>query len=379
MLNLGCVFLRPGDCPVWRLILCAGLGDLRYTNPCVSIMKNNKPEVYCTFQEAPAHHFPGHPEAPKRIHSLGDWLENPPYPEISWLEFSPAKESELMLVHDQALLAFLREECQKGAHEFEPSPTYVTVDSYQAALGAVGATLAVSRRILSEGTGYGFAIVRPPGHHAERDASMGFCLLNNIAVAAADAVASGLERVAIVDLDAHHGNGTQAIFWETPEVGYLSTHEGDIYPGTGGQASAGHARGRIINLPLPSFSGDQAYEQIFDQIVSPWLEGFQPEMIFVSAGYDAHFSDPLTTLTLSTQGYHRLTSRLVSSAEALCEGRLMFVLEGGYDPLGLADNLQACLAAMTGHEDFPDHYGEGPGVRPNINPILTTVKQIHQF
>jgi len=370
---------RFSNCPGWRVNLCAGLSDLRYTNPCVVIMNNKKLEVYCTFQEAPAHRFPGHPEAPKRIHSLGDWLENPPYPEISWLEFSPAKESEITLVHDQALLVFLREECQKGAHEFEPSPSYVTKASFQAALGAVGGTLAVSRKILSGGKGRGFAIVRPPGHHAEPDASMGFCLLNNIAVAAADAVASGLERVAIVDMDAHHGNGTQAIFWETSAVGYLSTHEADIYPGSGRLGSAGHACGRIINLPLPAFSGNQAYEQVFDQIVLPWLEDFQPEMIFVSAGFDAHFSDPLTTLTLDTTGYYRLTRKLLSSAEAICEGRLMFVLEGGYDPLGLADNIQACLAAMAGHEDFSDHYGEGPGVRPEINSLIEQTRQLHQL
>ena len=342
-------------------------------------MNKNELKVYCTFQEAPEHHFPRHPEAPKRIHSLGKWQENPPYPEIKWLDFSPAGESEVMLVHDPSLLAFLREECQKGAHEFEPSPSYVTEASYQAALGAVGATLAVSRKILSEGTGYGFAIVRPPGHHAERDASMGFCLLNNIAVAAADAVASGLEKVAIVDIDAHHGNGTQAIFWDTPEVGYLSTHEADIYPGSGSLVSAGHARGRIINLPLPSFSGNQAYEKLFDRVVLPWLEAFQPEMIFVSAGFDAHFSDPLTTLTLDTHGYHQLTRKLAASAERLCEGRMMVVLEGGYDPLGLADNIQATLSAMGGQGDFPDHYGKGPDVQPNINPLIEQTLTIHHL
>lgn len=342
-------------------------------------MNEKQPVVYCTFQASPEHRFQGHPEAPKRIHALGEWLENLPYPEITWLDFLPASPSDLMLVHDESLLSFLREECAKGPHEFEPSPSYVTEASYQAALGAAGATLTLSRRILSAGSGRGFAIVRPPGHHAERNASMGFCLFNNLAVAAADAVSSGLERVAIVDIDAHHGNGTQAIFWRTPEVGYLSTHETDIYPGSGGIESAGHARGRIINLPLPAFSGGQAFEQVFDKIVLPWLEAFQPEMIFVSAGFDAHFSDPLTTLTLDTQDYYRLTRKLVSSAEEICEGRLMFVLEGGYDPLGLADNIQACLAAMAGHENFPNHYGEGPGVRPNIKPILTKAKQLHHL
>jgi acetoin utilization deacetylase AcuC-like enzyme len=342
-------------------------------------MNEKKTKVYCTFQEASAHRFPGHPEAPKRIHALVKWLEHPPFPEVVWLDYSPASESDVMLVHHESLLSFLHEECQKGAHEFEPSPSYVTQASYQAALSAVGATLAVSRKILSVGKGCGFALVRPPGHHASRDSAMGFCLLNNIAIAAADAVASGLERVAIVDLDAHHGNGTEEIFWGTPEVGYLSTHERDMFPGSGQINSAPHAHGRILNIPLPSFAGNQAFFRVYTQIVLPWLESFQPEMIFVSAGFDAHFSDPLTTLTLDTQGYYRLTRMLVSCAEALCAGRLMFVLEGGYDPMALADNIQACLGAMAGHEDFPDHFGSGPGVRPEIDQLLDQLTQFHHL
>jgi acetoin utilization deacetylase AcuC-like enzyme len=342
-------------------------------------MNEKENQVTCTFQEAPAHRFPGHPEAPKRIQTLGKWLAHPPYPEISWHAFEPASESDVMLVHDESLLAFLRAACQLGAHEFEPSPTYVTEGSYAAALEAVGATLAVSREILSKGKGHGFAFVRPPGHHAEPDAAMGFCLFNNIAVAAADAVASGVGRVAIVDFDAHHGNGTQAIFWNTPQVGYLSTHEGHIYPGSGQWDSAGHARGRIVNIPLPRFAGNQAFEHLYLQVIHPWLVHFQPEMILVSAGFDAHFSDPLTTLTLDTQGYYRLARNLVASADSLCKGRLMFVLEGGYDPLALADNAQACLAAMTGHEDFPDHYGKAPAVCPDITSLIHQLREYHHL
>ncbi|MFW5714607.1 MAG: hypothetical protein ACOCYU_08040, partial [Brevefilum sp.] len=155
-------------------------------------MNEKQPDIYCTFQAALGHRFPGHPESPKRIQSLGEWVEHPPYPEMAWLDFSHATVADVTLVHRESLLSFLRAESQKGAHEFEPSPSYVTEDSYQAALGAVGATLAVSRKIIAEGTGCGFVMVRPPGHHAEPDRAMGFCLLNNIAVAAADAVASGL-------------------------------------------------------------------------------------------------------------------------------------------------------------------------------------------
>ncbi len=342
-------------------------------------MNEKKSKVYCTFQDAPDHHFPGHPESPNRLQSLKGWLKDPPYPEIEWLDYSPAKEADVLLIHHKTLLDDLKYECQLGSHEFEPSPSYVTEGSYQAALNAVGGTLAVSRRILEEGSGFGFAIVRPPGHHAEPDESMGFCLINNIAIAAADAVASGLARVAIVDFDAHHGNGTQAAFWDTPQVGYFSTHERNIYPGTGLISSASHARGRIINVPLPAFSGNNTFIKIFDELLSPWIQNFKPEMLFISAGYDPHFSDPITTLTLNTKGFFQMAKKLVKLAEEICGGKMMFVLEGGYDPVALKDNIQCSLAAMSRHGSFPDHYGKGPNVSPDIDQLIIDLQNTHQL
>lgn len=305
------------------------------------------------------------------------WLEDPPYPQMQWLNFEPAQEGEVMLVHDSALLSFLKDACQQGTHEFEPSPSYVTRESYDAALGAVGATLAVSRRIISDGNGRGFSIIRPPGHHAEPNASMGFCLLNNVAIAATDAVISGLKKVAIVDIDAHHGNGTEAAFWNTEEVGYLSTHETHIYPGSGSLSEAAHARGRIINIPLPAFSGNTAFIGIFEQIVVPWLRTYRPEMIFVSAGFDAHFSDPLTTLMLDTSGYHYLTQLLAEAADELCDGRIQYVLEGGYDPKALQDNIQACLAALSGSNDYVDQYGEAPEQSRDVMGLIESLRERH--
>jgi acetoin utilization deacetylase AcuC-like enzyme len=208
---------------------------------------------------------------------------------------------------------------------------------------------------------------------------MGFCLMNNIAIAAADAVACGLGSVAIFDFDAHHGNGTEAAFWDTSEVGFCSTHENGVYPGTGHTQSASHARGRIINIPLPAFAGNSAFTQIIHQVVEPWLAKCQPEMLFVSAGFDGHFSDPFTSLTLDTGGYYSMTSLLVQLAETYCEGRIMFVLEGGYDPIALKDNIQACLAAMSGYETYADHYGKGPDVNVNIEPLIEEIRTLHQL
>jgi len=363
---------------IYIILLCAWFALAVYYY-LLKMKIENISKVYCTYHEAPEHRFPNHPESPQRISDLGAWRDSPPYPEIEWLPFEPAQEGEVSLVHHQSLLAEIKAESQQGPHEFEPAPTYVTATSYQDALGAAGATLAVSRRIISEGKGRGFAIVRPPGHHADGDTAMGFCLLNNVAIAAADAVASGLGRVAIVDFDAHHGNGTQAIFWDTPEVGYFSTHEGGIYPGSGRLEEAPHARGRIINCPLPAFAGDAAFQKIMDEVVEPWLAVFRPEMIFISAGFDAHFSDPLTTLTLDTKGYYMLTKHLVSFADQYAGGRILFVLEGGYDPRALGDNIQACLAAMCDCAEYPDHYGEAPGVGPDVGSLIKKLREHHNI
>jgi acetoin utilization deacetylase AcuC-like enzyme len=343
------------------------------------MMNNKEKQVYCTFQDAPQHTFPGHPESPHRLHLMREWITDPPYPEMVWLDFEPAPEADVLLVHSKAMLESIKAACRMGPHEFEPSPSYVTEDSCLAAFGAVGATLAVSRRILADGHGRGFAIVRPPGHHAEPDQPMGFCLLNNIAIAAADAVASGVGKVAIIDFDAHHGNGTQAAFWQSPQVGYLSTHEMNIYPGSGRIESAPHARGRIINIPLPPFSDTHAFLDIFHGVAAPWLRNFGAEMLLVSAGFDPHFSDPLTTLTLDTAGFFRITQMLADLAEEFCQGRILFVLEGGYDPLALRDNIQACLSALCGHSSYPDHYGRSPGGRSEVKTIIEKLQNLHHI
>jgi acetoin utilization deacetylase AcuC-like enzyme len=335
--------------------------------------------VYCTFYDAPEHVYSGHPESPQRLQLMRQWLQTPPYPEMTWLDFEPASEADIFLIHRQRMLDTLKIACQRGPHEFEPSPTYVTESSCQAAFSAAGATLAVSRRILSDGRGRGFAIVRPPGHHAEPDRSSGFCLLNNIAIAAADAVASGVGKVAILDFDAHHGNGTQAAFWNTAEVGYFSTHEENLFPGSGHLESAPHARGRIINVPLPAFSTNSVFLSIYEQIAYPWLRNFRADLLLVSAGYDIHFSDPLTTSTLDTAGFFQLAQMLVSMAEACCQGRILFVLEGGYDPAALRDNVQACLAALCGRSSFPDHYGRSPGGRSVNTAFIDKLKDLHQL
>ncbi|MBG0771646.1 MAG: histone deacetylase, partial [Anaerolineaceae bacterium] len=292
-------------------------------------------------------------------------------------DYEPARMGDLILGHSQKMIEYLQVACGQGPQEIEQAPTFVTPASFQAALGAAGATLAVSRKVLDEGTGRGFAIVRPPGHHATHDQAMGFCLFNNLAIAAADAVISGVGKVAIFDFDAHHGNGIEDIFWNTEQVGYCSIHEQGLYPGTGQVEAAPHARGRLVNLPIPAFSGTPVFDRIFEQVVEPWLRAFQPEMLFIAAGYDAHFSDPLTSLTVNTQSYFGLTQKLIRLADELTDGKIIFALEGGYDALALSDNLQASLAALCGVSDFPDHYGKGPDQSRDVAALIETIRKYH--
>ena len=295
---------------------------------------------------APAseHHFANHPEHPGRL----GLLELDQIPGLTAFPFPAAGLGEVGRVHTTSMLAQLEADCQKGEGIIDAAPTYVTRTSFQAALLAAGASLAVTRAVTKGTASNAFALVRPPGHHAEPERSMGFCLLNNVAIAALDALENGVERIFVVDYDAHHGNGTEKAFWNNPRAGYFSTHQEGIYPGSGWLEAAPHARGRIANFPLPAYSGDACFTHLFDQAVRPLLQAFQPGLIIVSAGFDAHWTDPLTALGLSTAGYYAISKQLVDLAQEICFGKIVFVLEGGYDPRSVAHGVQAVFSALTG-------------------------------
>jgi acetoin utilization deacetylase AcuC-like enzyme len=209
---------------------------------------------------------------------------------------------------------------------------------------------------------------------------MGFCIFNNVAIGARHAIEQGMERVMVIDYDAHHGNGTQAAFLNDERLAFVSAHQWGklFYPGTGWIDDAPHAKKRIVNVPLPAYAGDHVYEQVADRIFLPFVQSFKPQMIFVSVGFDAHWNDPITTLGLSTAGYLMLAKKVVALAEQYCNGRIVFVLEGGYDPVNVAHGAEAVFIAATGKGESEAN-DPGPNKEPDAESRIEEIIRWHGF
>ena len=285
-----------------------------------------------------------HPERPERLEAARAAIERS---ELSFapVEPRPATDEELERVHDPKFIKWLR--TLGGEQGYIDADTYVGPESVAVAELAAGGTVAMVDALIDGPNKRGVALVRPPGHHARPDHAMGFCLLNNVAIAAAHARARGLSRVAIVDWDVHHGNGTQDAFVSDPSVLYVSTHQFPFYPGTGAALETGEGEGKgfTVNVPLTAGGGDGIYRAAFERVILPVLEEYAPELILVSAGFDASARDPLAEMTLSADAFGWMARSLRTIADRTAQGRIALVLEGGYDLVALESGL---LAATRG-------------------------------
>ncbi len=289
-----------------------------------------------------------HPEQPERLRAVLEHLGRRDFwREVKHFEPGAARENELLLCHTKDHIAQVKTHCALSL-PLDPD-TGTCPDSWPAALHAVGAALEAADLIAAGRLNRAFCLVRPPGHHAESDQSMGFCLFNSIAIGARYLQQRhGLKRVAIVDFDAHHGNGTQQIFYEDGSVLYASTHQYPFYPGTGSarETGAGKGQGAIVNCPLPAGAGIAEFEAAFKERIIPALAAFRPEFLLISSGFDAHRDDPITDLDLTSQDFATLTSWLVEFADEKCAGRILSMLEGGYALDALAESVECHLKAL---------------------------------
>ena len=277
---------------------------------------------------------PGHAERPERLRAVLNALEAA-HPDLDWQQAPRASRGQLLRAHDERLLAAVLESDPQGLLQLDPD-TVLSPHSAEAALHAAGAGVAAVDAVLAGRTRRAFCAVRPPGHHATADTAMGFCLFNNIAVAARHAVdGHGLERVAIVDFDVHHGNGTQAIFEHEPRVLYASSHQWPLYPESGARSETGC--GNVFNAPLPKGSGGEAFRAAWHDELLPAVDAFKPQLLLVSAGFDGHRRDPLAGLLLESADFAWLTRELAALADRHADGRLVSMLEGGYDLEALAE------------------------------------------
>ncbi len=328
------------------------------------------------------HKFPGHPERPARLQSAMELLQaEQVLARLAALEPTFATEDEIEWVHSQGHRQRVQQVAARGGGHLDPD-TYVNRRSYDIALLAAGGVNEAVRAVLRGDADNGFCLVRPPGHHATPDRSMGFCLFNNVAIGARVAQKEfGLERVMIVDFDVHHGNGTQQIFERDASVLYFSTHQYPYYPGTGHWRETGQREGQgtTVNVPLPAGVGDAGFEKVFREILWPVAQRFRPQLLLVSAGFDAHWNDPLAFMLLSLTGYARLARELCQIAQAVCNGRIVFVLEGGYHLDVLAHGVLNAFYALIGDETTSDPLGPSPTPEEPIDGLVAELRRVHHL
>ena len=341
--------------------------------------------AYLTDKRFTQHEFPGHPEHAGRIEAVWEQLGASGLSErLQNIAPTAASDEQILAVHTvehlRGLIAVARGE---RSVRLDPD-TYALPVSLDVARLAAGAVIGAVDAVLSGRADNALAIVRPPGHHATAESAMGFCLLNNVAVGARHAQSTqGIERVLVLDYDVHHGNGSNDIFYADPSVYFISVHQSPYYPGTGALEEVGSdaGRGYTLNIPLAGGHGDASYRRLFDEVVLPAVERFDPDLMLISAGFDAHWVDPLASMQLTLGGYDDLARECIGLAERLCDGRIVFVMEGGYDLPALAHGWVNIARALLGQDEISDPYGEARSSidEQAIEPLIDELRRIHEI
>ncbi len=332
------------------------------------------------FQE---HGEPWHPEKGQRLAAVVSRLQRSGlWDELTHLEFGSATVEKVGWVHDYDYIEHLKYLSEHGGGSLDPD-TCATEKTYEAAMLATGGCITATEAVIRAEIQSAICLVRPPGHHALPNRGMGFCFFNNVAIAAEAALRMGLSRAAILDFDAHHGNGTQDCFYHRGDVLYFSIHQSPFYPGTGtvDEVGVGAGAGTTINMPLPEGARDQHYLHAWREVAMPAVRSFQPDILFISAGYDAHWRDPLVQMQLTADGFYGIMHETVSAVAELCAGRLVVILEGGYDLKALALSVENTILAMLG-EEIRQADDSPPALHPEqhkrINQYLEHAIRVHQ-
>ena len=330
------------------------------------------------YSPAEGHTFPHHPENPSRGLAIQTVFEREGlFADLLLLPPTAATDAQLLRTHHAHLVEVVHGVSRRGGGRLD-ADTYATAESYDLARIAVGSACSAVDYIVTGQADNGFVVARPPGHHAEYKSVGGFCLFNNVAAAARQAQrVHKLQRVMILDFDVHHGNGTQDIFYHDNTILFISLHQYGhyFYPGTGAANEIGRDKGAGFNLnvPLPPQVGNAGYDFIFRDLILPRARAFQPELILISAGYDAHWADPLASAALSLRGYTTLSQQLVEMADELCNGRILFVLEGGYLLDALAYGVLNSTYALLKRDTMKDPLGEFEESETDVQPLLATL------
>jgi acetoin utilization deacetylase AcuC-like enzyme len=295
----------------------------------------------------------------------------------------PATVEELEMIHAPEYISYVKNKAEKGGGWLDPD-TVMSPKSYEAALYAAGGLMVAVKAVMKGEVDNAFALVRPPGHHAIQDRAMGFCIFNNVAIAAKFALSKfSLNRVLIADFDVHHGNGTQDAFYADPQVLYFSTHQYPFYPGTGwiDETGTGEGEGTTVNFPMAAGWGDEEYLRAFNEVLIPVARRFQPQLILVSAGFDAHWADHLAMMKVTITGFAQMAMILKELAAELCQGRLVFTLEGGYNVRVVASSIKAVFDVMLGNSEIDDPLGKASMARKpeGFDEHIEAIKEIHHL